>query len=305
MAMQQIDATAVAQPSVAAATSVSLSHILVATDFSPCSDAALLFAAALAKQLQAKVSLFHCLSLEPGFPKPMQSSLPELDGERNTAAIRMHQTLSRPQFGGIETDAIIGRGELWPVLAATIRKHEIDLIVVGTHGRDGLRKLLLGSAAEQVFRLSARPVLTVGPHADPACLEDGGFRRVLYATDLSASSLHGLPFAVTLARQNLILLHVLCADLAAGEYGATTFDDLDFYQKREELRRLIPAGIEAEAIVDAGLPASTILRTAKERNASLIVMGVNPSSAFAATHLPWATAHRVILEARCPVLTVR
>jgi nucleotide-binding universal stress UspA family protein len=304
MATPQVDAPAVAEH-VAGPASVSISHILVATDFSRCSDAALEFAAALARQQRAKVSLFHCLQMEAGFPKPMQASLPELDGDRNTAATRMYEALSRAEFAHIETDAIIGRGELWPVLKATMRKYEIDMVVVGTHGRDGFRKLLLGSAAEQVFRHSVRPVMTVGPHADSSCLEDGGFRRVLYATDLSASSLHGLPYAVTLARQNLILLHVLCSGLASGEYGATTFEDVDFFTKREQLRRLIPGGVDAEAIVDTGLPASTILRVAHEQNASLIVMGVNPSSAFAATHLPWATAHRVIFEAHCPVLTVR
>ena len=305
MATPQIDALTVVERGVAGPASLSIAHILVATDFSPCSDAALDFAAALAKLQRAKVSLFHCLQMEAGFPKPMQASLPELDGDKNTATTRMHEALSRAEFAEIETDAIIGRGELWPVLKATMRQYEIDLVVVGTHGRDGLRKLLLGSAAEQVFRHSARPVMTVGPHADPSCLEDGGFRRVLFATDLSASSLHGLPYAVTLARQNLVLLHVLCSDLASGEYGATTFENLDFFEKREQLRRLIPSGVEAEAIVDTGLPATTILRVAHKQNASLIVMGVNPSSAFAATHLPLATAHRVILEAHCPVLTVR
>lgn len=283
----------------------SISTILVATDFSACSDNALRFASALARQQQAKVFLFHVLPPEPGFPKPMQVSRPEVSGAENTAAIRMYRALSQPEFAGIATDAILGCGELWPVLEGTMRKYDIELVVVGTRGRDGLTKLLLGSAAEQVFRHSARPVLTVGPQADPAYLEDGGFRRVLYATDLSATSLNGLPYAVALARQNLRLLHVLCSDFASGEYGATIFEDDDFFRKREELRRLIPTCVNAGVIVEEGLPASTILRVANEQNASLIVMGANPSFAFAATHLPWTTAHRVICEANCPVLTVR
>ncbi|MGZ4811975.1 MAG: universal stress protein [Terriglobales bacterium] len=305
MGTAQIRTAAILADRVPRPSSVSLSNVLVATDFSPCSEAALRFAAALTRQQRGKVSLFHCLSLEPGFPKPMQATLPGIAGDENIAAIRMYQSLSQAEFADIATETIVGRGELWPVLEATTRQYGIDAIAVGTRGRDGFKKLLLGSVSEQIFRHSTLPVLTVGPRADPACLLDGGFRRVLYATDLLPSSLHGLAYAVALARQNLVLLHVLCSDLASGEYGATTFDDGDFFKKREQLRRLVPADLEADAIVESGLPASTILRVANEQNASVIVMGVNPSSAFAATHLPWATAHRVILEAHCPVLTVR
>jgi nucleotide-binding universal stress UspA family protein len=284
---------------------VSLATMLVATDFSPCSESALRFASALARQQGAKIFLFHVLRFEPGYPKPMQAAPPELSGNENEARLRLDEALSAPELRDIQHDAIIGRGELWPVLQGTIKQYEVELVVVGTHGRDGLKKLLLGSAAEQVFRHSPCPVLTVGPQVDAQCLGDGGFRRVLYATDFSPSSLHALAYAALLARQNLTLLHVLCSDLSAGEYGTTTFDEKKVVEARQQLRGLIPAGVEADAVVEVGLPAGTILRVAREQNASLIVMGVNASSAFAATHLPWATAHRVIRHAHCPVLTVR
>ncbi|MGI9103657.1 MAG: universal stress protein [Terriglobales bacterium] len=284
---------------------VSVSTLLVATDFSPASDGALRCAAALAQRLQAKIFLLHVLPFQPGYPKPMQLMSTELDGDENDANAKLYQALSAPELKGIPHEALLCRSELWPALEANIRHLHAGMVVVGTHGREGFRKLLLGSVAEQVFRQSTCPVLTVGPHLDLDCLQDGGFRRVLYATDLSESSRHALPYALALAKQNLTLLHVLCSDITAAEYGATVFDRQDFASARDSLRTMIPPSMDADVIVESGLPASTILRIAQEQNANLIVMGVNPSSAFAATHLPWATAHRVICDAHCPVLTVR
>ncbi len=284
--------------------SVALSTILVATDFSAASEAALRFGSALARQQRAKLYLFHALPLPAGYPKPMEP-VPEISGDENEANIRLAAALSAPEFTGITHEALLCRGELWPALEANIRKFSVDLVVVGTHGREGWKKLLLGSVAEQVFRQASCPVLTVGPHVELDTLQDGGFRRVLYTSNFSESSLRALPYAITLARQNLSLLHVLCPDFNASEYGAAVFDSEDVIETRERLRHLLPAGMDADEMVEIGLPASTILRVAREQNASLIVMGVNPSSRFAATHLPWATAHRVICDAHCPVLTVR
>jgi nucleotide-binding universal stress UspA family protein len=108
-----------------------------------------------------------------------------------------------------------------------------------------------------------------------------------------------------MGKQNLTLLHVLYRDMAAAEFGSTVFDHQEFYDTREKLRGLIPPGVAAHATVELGIPADTIVRTAREQNSGLIVMGVNAKSALAATHLPWATAHRVICDSPCPVLTVR
>ncbi len=284
---------------------VKLATLLVATDFSPASEAALRCAATLARQQASKIYLLHVLPFPPGYPKPMQLPAPEPVGDENDANTKLYEALAAPDLSKIPHQALLCRGELWPVLEANIRQLRADLVVVGTHGREGFKKLLLGSAAEQVFRQSPCPVLTVGPQVDLDCLEGGGFRRVLYATDLSDSSRHRLPYALALAKQNLTLLHVLSSDITAAEYGATVFDQQDFATARNGLRAMVPADMDADALVESGLPASTILRVAQEQNANLIVMGLHTSSAFAATHLPWATAHRVICDAHCPVLTVR
>ncbi len=152
-------------------------------------------------------------------------------------------------------------------------KYEIDLIVIGTCGRKGLGKLLLGSVAEEVFRNAACPVLTVGPHATrwPA---DDNLRHILYATDFGPESVHGLPYAISLAEQTralLTLLHVAPEPSVAlpepdpgalpvvgpSEVAAST---------EKQLRALIPEGTqlwhEPESMVQFGPAAETIVKIA-------------------------------------------
>src|SRR5271157_5610792 len=110
----------------------------------------------------------------------------------------------------VEHKELIEQGEIPEVISKLVRKHGIDLIVVGTGGRKGLGKLLLGSVAEEIFRHAACPVLTMGPHATGWEI-DGNLRHILLATDFGAESVHGLPYAISLAEENrarLTLLHV-------------------------------------------------------------------------------------------------
>ena len=92
-----------------------------------------------------------------------------------------------------------------------VGRHAIDLIVLGSHGKHGLKKLVLGSAAEQIFRHADCPVLTVGPKVVAPGPGEVAFKHILFATDFSAGSLRALPYALSLAEENqarLALLHV-------------------------------------------------------------------------------------------------
>ena len=90
-----------------------------------------------------------------------------------------------------------------------IEADDVDLIVLGTHGRTGAEKLLLGSVAEEIFRRSPVPVLTIGPGVRSSTHNAGRFRRVLFATDLSPESLAAAPYAITLAQENQARLALL------------------------------------------------------------------------------------------------
>jgi len=98
---------------------------------------------------------------------------------------------------------------VWQAVEQAIQDRNIDLIVLGTHGRTHARKLLLGSIAEEILRRSSVPVLTVGPHVQKNTITSGAFHSVLFATDFSKACEAAAPFAVSLTEENdarLILL---------------------------------------------------------------------------------------------------
>ena len=248
----------------------------------------------------------HVLPPAPTYPIPLDYG--PLSAEDEEAGSRMRDALSTPEMAGIEHESLIEQGELWPVLESVIKSHRVDVVVIGTHGREGLTKLILGSVAEEVFRRSLCPVVTVGPHVAPECLHQGRLRRVVFATDLSPGSLHALPYVLKLSEQHhaeLTFVHALASAIPDAEHGATAFVQREVDEAQAQLRKLAPAGTKADVVVDVGIAAAIIVRVAQTQNASLIVMGLHQQSVFAATHLPWSTAHRVVCDAHCPVLTVR
>jgi nucleotide-binding universal stress UspA family protein len=200
---------------------------------------------------------------------------------------------------------------VWPVLSEMLKKGDVDLIVLGTRGRTGLEKILLGSSAEEVFRRSPVPILTIGPTVRDGAHNAGRFRCVLFATDLQAASPAAAAYAVSLAQENqarLVLLHVL--PKPANRKGDKS-DEGSVAEALHRLHELVPAEAELwcrpEALVQHGDPAEQILAAAKENKAELIVLGAHGMEGMAAitSHFARATAYKVIVNAPCPVLTVR
>lgn len=205
---------------------------------------------------------------------------------------------------------LILEGDLWSNLAAVIEANQIDLIVMGTRGRTGIGKFLLGSVAEEIFRQAPCPVLTVGPYAVSEPEQGGEFTHILFATDFSPESVAAAPYAISLAQEcqaYLTLLHVIeepkAGDLVRPPELVASSEQL--------LRKLVPPEAELwcvpEYAIERGKAAQKILEVAAHSKAGLIVLGVRRPSGVpgAATHLPIATAHKVVSDAACPVLTVR
>lgn len=180
---------------------IKLRNILYLSDFSSPSEAALSFAIALGREYGAKVHALHILLPTP---YPYAYSAPgftaaALEAEEENAQAEMKKVES--QMAGLEHDTNVARGiTVWPGVEQAIRDCAIDLIVLGTHGRTGADKLMLGSVAEEIFRRSPVPVVTIGPCAHSGAHKHGRFRRVLFATDLTPESLAGAPYAVSLAQ---------------------------------------------------------------------------------------------------------
>jgi nucleotide-binding universal stress UspA family protein len=291
-----------------AKTRVELKNILFSTDFSPAAAAALPYAGILAKRFGANLFALHVRApvINPMTPP---AGWPALEKAAELEEIERRKSL-RNAIPGIGPTVLIKEGGIWENLQAAIRKFNIDLLVIGTHGRAGFGKLLLGSAAEEIFRDAPCPVLTVGPHVPSELNREGEFTRILYAASFAAESAAAAPYAVSLAQEyqaKLTLLHVL-EDPKAGEFVVP--QDL-MASSKLRLVNLVPPEAELwcepDYIVERGQVAEKILDVAKNRHADLIVLGVHRPVGVpgAATHLPIATAHYVVANAHCPVLTVR
>jgi nucleotide-binding universal stress UspA family protein len=292
-------------PTAQASFRLTFHNVLVPTDFTNASERALAYARAFSEDYGAKIYISHAVNPAPPVFLPMEPILIDLDGEWQDAQEQLNKFLANGLSNGTRHEGILSRGVTWNVIEDVIRTHSIDLIILGTRGKHGLKKLVLGSGAEQIFRQADCPVLTVGPNVVPGSGDIAAFRHIVFATDFSAGSLHALPYALSLAEENqasLSFLHVM--PMVIPQQQAAVSEVV-----RKRLEALIPAEAEdwchPEPLVNFEFPAEGILHVAEERSADLIVMGVHKRAPHASSHLPWAIAYEVICHAHCPVLTVR
>lgn len=287
-------------------TGVQLKQILYLTDFSGPSEAALPFAADIARSHGSTVHVLHILTAPlDGYPESLKA-----DREIAEAEMKGVET----KLAGVVHDTMLAHSlDLWPPIEKAINADHIDLIVAGTHGRTGPERLVLGSVAEEIFRRSPVPVMTVGPEVKPGALREGSLDRILFATDFAPHSAAALPYAIALAKENrarLLLLHALPKRREAGDGGGSR-RHLSVAEAFHELHEMLPSDLglphPPDFAVEFGKPAEAILAAAGQRGASVIVLGIHGAEAHlaAATHLEGGIAHKVVAQAPCPVLTVR
>lgn len=286
---------------------IGLKRILVATDFSEFSEKPLRLALAIAHHYGAKLYLAHVVS-SLGFTLvgPDAVEVATEAAWRDAQQLEDHLVRSGA-LAGLEHDVIVRGGNVWEELEQFVEQEHVDLVAIGTHGRTGLRKIVLGSVAEEVFRHASCPVLTVGPCVPENFQLQAGFRHVLYPTDLSPDSAQAAQYAVSLAREygaRLTLLHVVeqLEGKAAvdQERVISTLEDRlrEFLAAEQDL----PYNLNIRA--EIGPIDDRILAFAEEGDVGLIVLGLRSPDTFV-NHLVWLHAYKIVCEACCPVLTVR
>jgi len=301
---------------------LAVKNVLFATDFSAASEAALPYAVALCRRFGSTLHMVHVLSevnvlmATGGVDYVSMGTIYE---DANTEAKERMEQLAA-NLHGIDHHSYLRHGEVWSNLAGVMRDKEVDLIVLGTHGRTGFGKLLLGSVAEDILRHARCPALTVGPRISERVklpeLGAGGaqlappeleLRQIVCATNLDSNALAVASDAVRLAEEfqaRLTLLHVMEDYAKLGNRPGPIDDSL------QRLQNLVPSDAALayvpEVLLEYGSVASTILKVAADREADLLVLGAHAAAdMLRSTHLPWSTAHQVIVQAHCPVLTIR
>jgi nucleotide-binding universal stress UspA family protein len=276
-----------------------ISNIVVATDFSPSSNTALLYSLGIARRNHAKVWIIHVIG-DTFFSSDTQQRA--VDDAWREGHRRMTEHFIAGNLDGVQHKLLVEQGPTYDVLARIVEERRAELLVVGTRGRSRIGKLLLGSVAESIFRQAPCPVMTVGPKTELQ-LSPEGPKRILFCTGFSKHSLAASKLAVNFAdRQGaeLILLHV----------APESVSDRDTYVRdaRQRLASIVPEDVKLPAaprtLVEFGTPVERILALAQEQHPDLIVLGVRQPESFT-RRLRWATAYGVVTNAPCPVLTVR
>ena len=296
---------------------LTIKNILCPVDRSPISRHALDYAIAVAAAYQSKLRVIEVIDLSlPPLPAGVQPALPAFEEMRQACLDELHAFLPSPDSGAVRLDVAIVEG---PVVAGVLGEAErmrADLIVMGTHGRGGFEHLVLGSVTEKILRKATCPVLTVPPGLSRLRGGLSPFPSIVCAFDFSRTSAHALLYAWSLAQDTdgrLTVIHVVewpFGEMAVGDVPK----EIDALREgfeldaRQQLHDALPPGALAsgrlEEVVTCGKPSRSILRLAGDRAAALIVIGVHGRGAVSLAMFG-STTHRVIREARCPVLTVR
>jgi|SRR5579884_4307451 len=141
---------------------MTIKRILVPHDFSDTADRALAYALALAEKLAARVTIVHAYEVPTyGYPEGPALSLEMASEIERAAKGALENVAARARKPGVEIDTSLRHGPSWSEIDAAAKELDADLIVMGTHGRRGVARALLGSVAEKVVRTAPCPVLTV------------------------------------------------------------------------------------------------------------------------------------------------
>jgi nucleotide-binding universal stress UspA family protein len=281
--------------------------ILVATDYSVASGQALETAAALATRFGAELVVLHVVEESAyAYPFPMPP------GVRDAAQRRLDEAVAMLRGRMLRASGVLRDGIAADAICRAAAEASADLVVVGSQGRRGLPRMLLGSVAERVVRYSAIPVLTVHPSNHVAILGGGMdvFRNVLAPTDFSEAAERGVDLAVRIALDldaSLTLVHVY--ELPPG-YGYYVFDDVAQEaetaarrQLEEVLARVRPRLPTVDGVVRRGPAWESIVEVASERRAELVVLSTHGRQGFARA-LVGSVTEKVVRMSAVPVLTV-
>jgi nucleotide-binding universal stress UspA family protein len=275
------------------ATRPRIDRIVCPVDFSPFSARALEHALRVARVLGARLLVLHVVpplpSLREGSGFPFVDAPEEIARAQRATAEDELQRLCAPFSGhGVPLETRVEEGDPARSIRAFAQNWPADLLVMGTHGRGGFERFVLGSVAEKVIRSAPCAVLAVPrdsrePDAAP------GFHRIVCGLDLTDTSAHTLRTALALAAENtarLTILHVL-EGLPAGAIPRfpVALPDLGPLRRdlvagaHEALRLMVPqdAGrlCSLDLRVESGTPWRELVRLAEETKADLVVVGAH------------------------------
>lgn len=268
-------------------------RIVAAVDLSASTGPILEWAARLAQVEQAQLFVFHAFWLDfpPYFSEGQIAELRRQAADQRSVVLgRLRDLVRRHVPEPVEVQIDVEDGHALEALVRYLERENPDLLVMGSHGRTGLSRLMLGSVAENVLRTSRRPVLIVRGTAPPERIE-----KVLVPVNFTPSSLAEIETACHLSRRlgaQLLVVHAVERGGAPGEW-------------QDRLCSLIPEAVRRDCrlleVVREGDAAEQIVKLAREEGVHLVVMAAEHKPFLEFTTLG-TTTERVVRHCSCPVL---
>jgi nucleotide-binding universal stress UspA family protein len=303
---------------------MNLERILVPVDFSPTSREALALAGSLARRAGGRLTLLHVgatptysmtQAWSPSMHMPIQELQERMKRESQALVERWLQSDVPP---GVEARTILREG--FPPEEIVAEANDHDLVVIGTHGRTGADRVVLGSVAERVVRHCKVPVLVApGAAREPGRRVDTPFENVLVAVDFSDSSIRALRAGIAMARTSgakITLLHVGISEaimisqiwMDAVSPAMVELHDRMAREAQRQLDRVmqdeVPEPLRGQALLREGIAAPTIVQQVTLGSYDLVVMGTHGHTGMQRVILGSA-AERVLRLSPVPVLVVR
>jgi nucleotide-binding universal stress UspA family protein len=289
-----------------------LERILCPVDFSECSEKAYDYAYSLALHYQATLYVEHVIPiLDAAYP---YYSFPQTAGTdiycdvSKSAERKLNDMVSRHSVNDIWVERAVHKGYVPDSILAFAQNQQADLIVMGTHGRRGLNRLMMGSTTENVLRRASCPVLAVRKpthdFVNPERKSDPvGLQKILACIDFSNSADVAAEYALSLAQEynaELTLLHVI-------ERPPTEDLEPRVRYMREALEERIPQAArnwcKVKTVVRVGKAYQEIAQLAAEEEIDLAVLGVRGRGAVDLA-IFGSTTYRLLQLGSCPVLAV-
>ncbi len=277
--------------------------LLVATDFSRSSIAALSYAENLAHLYGTELLLTHVVnSGNASPPEPLAVfAAPEIG---QAMAEDLEQLTNQLRRRGIQARAILAEGPVADALETLVQEEKPSLLVIGTHGAHGLERLILGSTAEAILRKVSCPVLTVGPSCANISPKNLALQTIVYATVVQHPSEAALLYAASLAKALHAHVQLVYAIDEIRELPGNSFDKEA--QSQSDLLTGALMGTDSKVSVHRvyGEPVEAILRRVIATHGDLIVLGTERGRKLAA-FMPAGVAYGLIRLAPCPVITFK
>ena len=284
---------------------IRLDTVIFATDFSPASQNAGLYASAVSLRLKTKLIVAHGFTLmHAASEAEALTSKPSM--QRRDLEHDLALTASILEAGQGAPEVMLLAGDPSLLVPQFAQSQHPSLLVLGTHGGGSVDRFVLGSTAEAMLRHTNGAALTIGPKVNILRAGALDIRRVLYATDCSPEAAHAAPAAVALAEAfgaELDVLNVAPAGQADGPQTVQMLQQHFYSSMQSYLPDKATLVAEPHTFVCVGNPAQRILQHVQERAIDLLVLGLRRN-----THLGMQNntsgAFRIVVAATCPVVTV-